>query len=84
MYDDSARRPYILIGLPFCRVHRNQVNSPQYLHRELTESAAELSDRLAENLPDDLRRNFTRHREIMLEVQLTIERAFTPDGRAKR
>ncbi|WP_162932287.1 hypothetical protein [Solimonas sp. K1W22B-7] len=84
VYGDGTRRPYLLIGLPFCRVQRNRVNSPPHLHRELTASIREIDARLTEELPADLRHNFARHRELMLEERRAVERTFTPDGRLRR
>lgn len=84
VYGNNTRRPYVLIGLPFCRVERNRVNSPPYLHSELNHGIREIDQRLAADLAPDLRRNFTRHRQVMVEERRAIENMFTPDGRRRR
>lgn len=84
VYPDSSRRPYVLIGLPFCRLQYNRENSSQYLHRALNESIHELNARLDGALAEDVRRNFTRHRDKMRDELRVIENTYAPNGRRRR
>lgn len=83
VYGDQPRRPYVMIGLPFCRVERNYVNSPPYLHRELNIGIRDIDARLTEDLAPDVRRNFNRHRAVMVGEQQALERNFMPNGRRR-
>ena len=78
IYGSQDRRPYAMVGLPFCSIRRNTINSVAYVAEEYRKAIAEYG-RMAEDSPIvELKENSQRFKEFLLEDSQIFARQFRP------
>jgi hypothetical protein len=66
-YGTSARRPYVMVGLPFVAVCPNTVDSVSYLTRAYVVGIAHWKRRASESPHEDVRQNARRYESFLRE-----------------
>lgn len=69
VYGNQERRPYAMVGLPFSRIPLNTVDSYAYMGKEYRKAIAEYGRRAMDDPSDELRQNFQRYKDFLIEDQ---------------
>ncbi|MDO9118085.1 MAG: hypothetical protein Q7U39_09020 [Nitrospira sp.] len=78
VYQSQDRRPYAMVGLPFCSIRVNTVNSVKYLSSYYPRAISDCS-RHAEMTPyRELRENYLRHRDFLTKEAETLSKSLRP------
>jgi hypothetical protein len=67
VYGQQTRRPYVLVGLPFCSVQRNVVDSVHYLLSEIRRGIEQYKEKVEGHLDEGVRRNSARMIDALME-----------------
>lgn len=67
VYGDQGRRPYAMVGLPFCSISINTIDSLAYLENEYRKAIIEYSHKVEESSATDVMENSQRYKKFLLE-----------------
>lgn len=67
VYGSSARRPYVLVGLPFVSVRPNTERSVSFMNKSYLDAIQHWSDRARTSPHEDVRRNAKRFGAFLIE-----------------
>ena len=67
VYGTQGRRPYAMVGLPFCCIPLNTVDSYKYLVKEYRAAITEYSRKAQESSATDVKENSHRYMKFLLE-----------------
>lgn len=79
VYGNQGRRPYAMVGLPFSRVPLNTEDSYAYMRKEYKKSIDEYARRAIVDPSEELRQNFQRYKDFVMEDQKYFMPAQMPD-----
>ena len=78
VYGRQDRRPYAMVGLPFCSIRPNTINSVAYVAKEYRKAIA-VYTRMAEDSPFvEIKENAQRFKEFLLEDWQAFASRFRP------
>ena len=75
VYQGQNRRPYAMVGLPFCSIHVNTVNSVKYLTSYYRRAIADISQHAEMTPYRELRENYLRHRDFLTRDAETLAKS---------
>lgn len=76
VYGDQTRRPYVMVGLPFCRILPNKVDSVKYLRQELVEAIGEYEKKAQQHPDEGVRRNSATLKNHLVRELDVLDREF--------
>ena len=75
VYGRSARRPYAMLGLPFCSIQPNRVDSIKYLTRAYRDGLVQYEEKAKNSPYPDVKENSQRFAEFLREDWKAFTRA---------
>ena len=67
IYGASARRPYVMVGLPFIAIRPNTADAVSFMNKAYTDGMAHWSDRAKHSPHEEIRRNAQRFVNFLVE-----------------
>jgi hypothetical protein len=75
IYGSSARRPYVMVGLPFIAIRPNTTDSVSYLSKAYHDGVAHWTERATESPHEEIRRNSRRFLAFLAEDLQTFRQS---------
>ena len=72
VYGSQGRRPYAMVGLPFCSIPLNTVDSYEYVLREHRKAIAEYSRKAEESTFTEIKENSSRYKQFLIDDYKTF------------
>ncbi|MGH9878248.1 MAG: hypothetical protein ACRD5H_11465 [Nitrososphaerales archaeon] len=72
VYGSQGRRPYAMVGLPFCSIPLNTVDSYKYVLREHRKAIAEYSRKAEESTFTEIKENSLRYKQFLIDDYKTL------------
>jgi hypothetical protein len=76
VYGNQPRRPYVLVGLPFCCIVKNRVNPIPYMQFTIRREIASFHEKAHHSPHEDVRRNAARLEARLIEELRAFNRRF--------
>ncbi len=67
LYEDSLRRPYVVVGLPFVAIYRNNIDAVSFMTKAYAEGIAHWSDRAIHSPHEEIRQNAKHFAGFLVE-----------------
>ncbi len=78
VYGDGARRPYVMVGLPYISVPPNEADSVNFLLRSYQSGRIAWAAKARDSPNEEVRINAARYEHFLREDEVTFLRAFAP------